>query len=563
MLPLINLLSRCDIIISMEQSKHKNNFIMQAGILAVAGLVVRIIGILYRSPLTAVIGDEGNGYYGFAYNIYANVLLISSYSIPSAISKVMASKLALKEYRNAQRIFRCALIYVTVVGGLASVLTFVFSEALVVDNAIAVLRIFTPTIFLSGFLGVFRGYFQAHKSMLQTSLSQILEQIINALVSIGAALLFVRGVDLAGGDSTTRAIRGAMGSALGTGMGVLFALLFMMATYFVNRKHLISRVESDKTPVSQTDSYFSIAKTILFIVTPFILSTFIYNCTTAVNQTIYAKIMLHAHALSQEETSTYYGIFSGKSIVLRNVPVALASAMTSAIIPTIAEAWVLKDLKGCRNKISKAIKVTMIISIPCVSGFLFLARPIVQLLFPQKSSLMTASLLLMALSITVVFYGLSTILNGVLQSIGQVHKPVVHAAIALGIQAGLLILLLRFTNLNLYALVIVDIVYSVIMCVLNGISTYRYLKYVQEKKRTFMLPSIAALIMGLICMGVYYGLGIWVSSNVICLTVSILIGAITYFELLVVLKAITEDELLSFPKGKSIVRIAKKMRLLR
>jgi len=134
-----------------DYSKYRSNFIMQAGILAVAGIIVRIIGLLYRAPLTAVIGDEGNGYYSFAYNIYTNILLISSYSIPSAISKIMSQKLALKEYKNTQRIFKCALIYVTVVGGIAAAFAYFAAGILVVDNAVPVLRIFAPTIFLSDF----------------------------------------------------------------------------------------------------------------------------------------------------------------------------------------------------------------------------------------------------------------------------------------------------------------------------------------------------------------------------------------------------------------------------
>ena len=77
----------------MEQESRKS-VIMQAGILASASIIVRIIGLLYRAPLTAVIGDEGNGYYGFAYNIYTIILMISSYSVPSALSKIMAQKLA-------------------------------------------------------------------------------------------------------------------------------------------------------------------------------------------------------------------------------------------------------------------------------------------------------------------------------------------------------------------------------------------------------------------------------------------------------------------------------------
>ena len=103
----------------MGSDSKKNNFIMQAGILAAAGIISRIIGLLYRSPLHRVIGDLGLGYYQSAYNYYTIILLISSYSIPAAISKVIAQKLAVKEYRNAHRLFKCALAYVLVVGGSA------------------------------------------------------------------------------------------------------------------------------------------------------------------------------------------------------------------------------------------------------------------------------------------------------------------------------------------------------------------------------------------------------------------------------------------------------------
>ena len=120
---------------------------MQAGILAITGILVRVIGILYRAPLTGIIGDEGNGYYTSAYNIYTIILLISSYSIPSAISKVIAQRLALREYRNAHKIFRCSILYVFIVGGVASLVAFFAAPWLVETNSTIVLRVFAPTIF--------------------------------------------------------------------------------------------------------------------------------------------------------------------------------------------------------------------------------------------------------------------------------------------------------------------------------------------------------------------------------------------------------------------------------
>lgn len=243
----------------MAKKSSSNHYLKQAGILAAAGILCRIIGILYRSPLTSIIGDEGNGYYTSAYNIYTIILLISSYSIPSAVSKIIASKLALKEYRNAHRIFRCALLYVCVIGGAASLFTFFGAELFLEGEAAIVLRVFSPTIFLSGFAGVLRGYFQAHGSMVQTSFSQIAEQILNAVISIFAAHMLIQTVQTK--SSTTQAIYGAAGSALGTGSGVAVALLFMLFVYVLNRNMLNGRIEKDRH--RYTDTYGDILKGML------------------------------------------------------------------------------------------------------------------------------------------------------------------------------------------------------------------------------------------------------------------------------------------------------------
>ena len=267
-------------------SKKANGFLMQAGILAAAGIVVRLIGILYRSPLVAIIGDEGNGYYNTAYNIYTIILLISSYSIPSAISKVIAARLAKREYRNAQKIFSCSFIYVMITGGIGSLLCFFGADLFVGQNSAAVLRVFAPTIFLSGLLGVLRGYFQAHRTMLQTSFSQILEQILNAVVSLLAAYLLM-GI-AAEQSETTQAIYGAVGSALGTGSGVLIALVFMWLIYLLNRPAIKKRVEKDKT--KEELGYGETFKIIIMMVTPVVLSTFIYNLNTVSNLKFIRKL---------------------------------------------------------------------------------------------------------------------------------------------------------------------------------------------------------------------------------------------------------------------------------
>ena len=132
----------------MSNQKKQSNFILQAGILAAAGFISRIIGLLYVSPVQTIIGTVGFGYYSSAYTYYTIILLISSYSIPSAISKVIAQKLSVKEYRNAHRVFLCALYYVLGVGLLASLFLYFGAGLFVEKSAVPVLRVFAPTIFV-------------------------------------------------------------------------------------------------------------------------------------------------------------------------------------------------------------------------------------------------------------------------------------------------------------------------------------------------------------------------------------------------------------------------------
>ena len=540
-------------------NKKSNSFVLQAGILAAAGMIVKVIGLIYRSPLLSIIGLEGNNYYSAAINIYTIILLISSYSIPSAISKVIAQRLAFKEYRNAQKVFHCALLYVLIVGGIAAVFTYVAAPFLVSKNpnATAALRVLAPTIFFSGFLGVLRGYFQAHSSMVHTSISQILEQIMNAVVSILAAYLLIRMVSSQ--DTTTQAVYGSAGSAIGTGAGVLTGLLFMFGMYMLNRNYIHKRMTRDYS--RHEESYGEIFKVIFTIVTPFILSTFIYNCSTVVNMYIYYYVMDY----KQVDTVLYgnqYGIFSTQAVAVVNIPIAIASAMSSATIPSVSTTYARKEYARTREQVTKAIQMTMLVSIPAMVGMAVLARPIMQFIFPQKDSLDMASGLLATLSVTVVLYGLSTLTNAVLQGIGRVNTPVIHAVIALVIQVAGLMAILMFTDLDTYALACANIIYSLVMCLLNQWSVHKHLKYKLDYVKIFLKPGAAALVMGIVAFGVYHGLYLLIPVSRLVLLIAIGIAVCVYFAVLLLIGGVSESELKAFPKGMMLVHYAKKFHLL-
>lgn len=542
---------------------------MQAGILAMASMIVRVIGLLYRAPLTAIIGDEGNGYYGTAYNIYTIILMVSSYSMPSAISKLMAQKLAVGEYRNANRVFQCALTYGVLVGLVGSGLLFFGARFLVPNVAVCVLQVFAPTVFLFGILGSMRGYFQARGSMVQTSVSQILEQLANAVVSIAAAWLLMQ--TAVGADPTRRAQLGAMGSALGTGAGVLIALLFMVFCFRRSREGRKAEILSDAT--GKEEKYRTFLRDTVLVITPFMLSGVIMNLTTSLNQTIYMRMLIDLKGAGEIATTTLYGIFSNKAVVISNIPISIATAVSSAIIPGISAAYARRDETGARRQVGNAIRITSIIAIPSAVGLAVLARPITMLMFPQMESLELASSLLSLLAVTVIFYSISTITNAALQSIGRMNLPLVSAGIALVVQTVVLVLLLRFTDLDVRALVLVSILYSVMIFAVNQYYLRRFLGIRQDVRRDYLQPLVCAALMGAAAKAVYYLVSMaaepvenlpkgFYFRNLAATAAALLAAVLVYGYTMVRSGTVRRKDLLSMPKGQSLVRLMEKLRWL-
>ncbi|MBO5347278.1 MAG: polysaccharide biosynthesis protein [Lachnospiraceae bacterium] len=532
--------------------KKSNDFVMQAGILAAAGIICRLIGLIYRIPLADILTDEGNGYYSTAYNIYTIVLLLASYSIPSAISKLMAGKLEQKEYRNAQRIFYCALMYVGTVGLIASLFLFFGADFLLEGKAALVLRAFAPTVLIYGFLGVLRGYFQAHKSMVQTSVSQIFEQILNAAVSVGAAYYFMQVFE--------SPEYGAIGSALGTMAGVITALFVMLWAYMINRGLIKKRIQRDKANV--LDSSGDIFKSMLFIVTPIILSTFIYNFNITLNNNLFTKIAMVHLGMTEQESYSVFGIYSGKAVLLSDVPVALASAMSAALIPVVSGAFVREGRKAAGEKVEVAVQTTMLFAIPAAVGMFTLAEPVLDLLFSFSTpeDLQMAVMLLRMMTVSIAFYSLSTVSNGILQGIGKVNLPVINAAIALSVQTVVVVGLLLGTKLGIYALPIAFIVYATLMSVLNQLAVRKELDCRIRIGQVFIKPLISALVMGVAAYLVYTVIYLVLPVNIVALGIAVVLAVAVYGIAMIMCGGITEETLDNIPKGRALKPLLRKIK---
>ena len=175
-----------------EQKKKNSSFLIQGMILAAAGIVTRLIGIAYRIPVNNILGDEGQGFYGCAFSIYNIALLLTSYSLPLAVSKLVSARVSKREYKNAMRIFKGALLFAIIVGALVGILVFACADFIAGDimslrfSAYA-LRVLAPGLFIVAVMGVVRGFFQGMGTMVPTALSQIVEQIVTDIFMAAAS----------------------------------------------------------------------------------------------------------------------------------------------------------------------------------------------------------------------------------------------------------------------------------------------------------------------------------------------------------------------------------------
>lgn len=549
-----------------KRKKSSTSFLVQGSILAMASIISRIIGLVYRIPLTAIIGDTGNDYYGCAFEIYNILLIISSYSLPLAVSKLVSANISKGKKRNVYRILKCALIFGLVTGTVAAVILFfgadfITTTIMQTPFSIFAVKVLVPVLIIVAILGVMRGFFQGLGTMMPSAVSQILEQIANAVVSVWAAyVLFSYGSKVGavlGNEKNYAAAYGAAGGTLGTGIGALVGLLFASFVLIIYMKVFKRQMKKERR--TNVDSYSYIFKILMITIVPVLLSTTIYNCNALIDQAVFKNIAIF-QGYAASDYGTWNGIYTGKYRTLINVPISIASALAASSVPALTAAYANGKREEAKAQIGTATRFIMVVSFPCTVGMGVLASPILQLLFHDSSILAARMLQIGAASI--LFFSLSTLSNGLLQGMNRMKEPVKNAAAALVLHLLILVGLMLGLNLNIYAVVLANAAFGLIMCILNARSIKKYSGYKQEMKKTFFVPAIASAGMGIVVWLVYTLFLYLLRINAVATILAIIAGAVCYAVLLLLLKGLNEREILKFPKGKVIVQLAKKLHLL-
>ncbi|OOO00529.1 MAG: hypothetical protein ATN35_06830 [Epulopiscium sp. Nele67-Bin004] len=541
------------------------NIFRGAMVLAVASFTTKILGMLYKIPITNIIGDQGNAIYASAYNIYVLLITFSAIGMPSAISKLVSERRAVGAHKEAHKVYRVALGYAVVLSIiLASILWFgAESIALTMqnENLVMPLRALAPTAVIVTIMAVTRGYLQGTGNMVPTAISQVTEQAFNALFSVILAYVFV----------SNGIVAAATGSTIGTGVGAISGLIILMVIYFRKKSGL--KIQKSSDSIYKDEKITTILYAILWTVVPIVLSTSVFAIITNIDtlmlnvylpeaiETLVETDKFHMiHVTGAEDMTTpqivdsLTGQYLGKYLTLINVPVALILTIAMAATPAISADMAQRNYANVRNKIRMILKVGALFAVPATVGLTIFAEPIMKLLYSNASD---GYRLLMYGSVSILFIALAQLTTGVLQGMGKQFIPTQNAFIACILKVAINFLFLKVPELNVYSVVHSTTICYILYSILNVTYIYKHVELTLNWKSIAILPAISAILMGVVARLMYTLLVLLTKSSAISLFISICCAVIVYFIIGVYIGAITKKDLDNIPGGNKLVKVVR------
>ena len=534
-------------------------FIKGATILAVTGLVARFIGALFRIVLAAILGDEGIGLYMYAYPVYSTLLVISTAGIPVALSKLMAEKIALNDFREALRIFKVAFILLTLTG-LAITLVLLLGAELFADyivkdmQAVLPLMAIAPAIFFVTVMASLRGFFQGQQNMLPTASSQLLEQLVRVGFSIILVILLLPvGLEYAAAGATSGAAAGGLGG-----------LIFLSIFYLRSRKELFR--QADKQETYNPDTIYRIIASIFRLAIPVTIGGLVIPLISLIDLAVVPR-QLQAAGFDLETARALYGQLTGMAGPIVYFPNVIALALSISLVPAISEAYALKDRRLIQSRAAIAIKLTVLFSLPSAIGLFLLAEPITLLLYNNAA----AGYSLAYMSWSVIPLCLYVTTTGLLQGLGRPITPALNMIYGGIVKTLFAWFLTAIPELNVGGAALASVIGIGVAAVLNLYHVNRYTGWRANLRELLLFPGASAITMSAFVYMVYRFMIVYAEPflsagrlNVAATLLAIIVGMLIYTVVLLISGGLNRDEVSMLPVvGSHLASFTKRFGLLK
>lgn len=538
----------------------KQSLVRGTTILAVAGIVVKVMGAFFRLPLVNWIGDTGMANYSPAYYIYAFLVILATSGLPVAISKMVSESIAIGNHYQAHRVFKLSTTLMCVMGLIFFILLFCFAPqiASLMNNPDAALgmRVIAPALLLVPIMAAFRGYFQGMQNMKPTAISQVIEQLFRVCLGLGAAyfLFFKVGDDFMNG--TDKYVRGAAGANFGATAGSIGGLLMILFIYALARKGILKRVRRTRKHGSASNK--QILKRVLVIAVPITIGAAIMPILNLIDSALVMNRLTDAAGFAQAEAQSLYGQLSGFVSSLINIPQVLTQSVAVSLVPIISASHKIGETEKLHDNVNLGIRMSVIIGYPCAIGLMVLAKPILLLLYPsQAESAANAASILVIMAFGLIFLSITQTLTGVLQGVDKQMIPVKNLLIGMVFKIVITWVLVGIPSINVNGAAVGTVVAYIVAISLNMRAVKKYTGVKVDNTLTFVRPLISSVIMGVFAFGAYK-LFMLAGHNSIATLLSVAVGGVIYVIMIFLTKSITKEELSVLPKGDKIAKLVDK-----
>ena len=594
-------------------------------VLMFAVLLVKLIGVLFKIPLTDLIGSVGRGYFSSAYEVYTPIFAISMAGLPVAVSRMVAENVALEKYREARNVFKVSQRIFLIVGLVGTAILLIaaypythFIQGVSSKSLTAVLCV-APSIFFCCYMSAYRGYYEGLRNMTPTAISQVIEALGKLVIGLLLAKLVVstgmgqyesgmlasgevaaevfgeKVTSLTEANSVIRPLAAA-GAVLGVTIGSILSNAFLMIYYKIKGDGF-TRVQLVNSPKSADGSI--LAKNMISIAVPMVISALILNITnlidtitiqarlaTALETDFNAVFTMHEEAMTKAvnlsrldindktEVVKYLWGSYGMALDFRNLVPTITIQLGVSALPALAAAWAVKDKKNVTSTIETVIRIGMLIALPAGIGMASLAEPILTVIYGRGESSDAISVvapIMISYGLATCIMAISTPVTNMLQAIGRTDIPVKSVIFGAICKLVCNYILVGIPGVNVYGAVAGTILFYVVIVSCNLISLIRVAKVKINWVSVFFKPFVCAALCGITAFTANALLNrifpadtseSILNMGTISMVIAVGLAMIVYLISLLLIKGIAREDVSVLPKGEKIAKTLEKYGLL-
>ena len=586
--------------------RKKQSLLNGALVLVLATAFVEVIGVLYKIPLTELIGTMGRGYTGTAFNIYIPVYNIAMAGLPVAISKLVAQSVAEGHFNNVKKIFKIAFRLFFAAGAIGTVvllsLAYPYAKSMKALESLPSIFMIAPAVFVCCVMATYRGYYSGLRNQNPSAISQMFEVVGKLAFGLGLAYVVQRygmscfeqgmpvyGVECATESEAVMALTpyAAAASIFGVTMGAVCSLLFLVIRHkIVGDK--ITPEELASSPAADTGK--NIAKLMFAIAVPVVVSTLVMNITNLIDSwaiqyrlqyaidsglpvisDMYSEALSLADKMTNIQLKSYlYGAYE-IALDFRNLVPTITTTLGMSAIPVLAEAWTLKNKLMIRSSIESVMRIAMLISLPAGIGMAILSKDLLNIMYGMSDSVSISAVVMSLYGCFTFIMAAAQPLINMLQAIGRADIPMKSVSIAAVVKVIINFILIGIPGINIMGAIIGTFCFYLITVSVNLNALIKETGVKLSYKSVFFKPLFCALMCGFAAWAVSglcrnfipaFEFGSRISNDTLSAVIGIVAAVIVYVLALLFSKTIVKEDVKMLPKGEKICKVLEKYDLI-